>query len=275
MPAALSCELPAEISGGLILSFMTISPPPSDWRDLQRQVARILAECGMDAATDVPLTLVRGTVDADVYAIDRESVPETIYVCECKHWSTRVPKTVVHSFRTVVQDGGAHHGLLISSQGFQAGAVSAANLSNVRLLTWDAFQAMFETRWVERHFVPELARIAEPFLDYTDPWIGSRISKALDSGGAAVQDRFFELRERHGDLGGYVLAIRVAEFHRGRTRGDVLGELPLAASAPEVASRLPQDIANAVHRRELLDLLIKHVRAAIGDFESAFGRSVV
>jgi hypothetical protein len=31
----------------------------------------------------------------------------------------RVPQTVVHSFRTVVIDSGANHGLIISSGGFQ------------------------------------------------------------------------------------------------------------------------------------------------------------
>src|SRR4051794_8094778 len=96
-----------------------ICPEPTDWRDLQEQVARILAECGMDTAVEKPLELVRGTKNIDVYAEDNDENPSVTYVCECKHWQGSVPKEVVHSVRTVVSDCGANWGFVISKTGFQ------------------------------------------------------------------------------------------------------------------------------------------------------------
>jgi len=58
---------------------------------------------------------------------------------ECKYWKRPIPQTVVHAFRTVVADSGANVGLIVSLNGFQAGADSAALLSNVHLIDWYIF----------------------------------------------------------------------------------------------------------------------------------------
>jgi hypothetical protein len=95
-------------------------------------------------ATEVNRTIktVRGTVNVDVYAEDVTQTPSAVCLCECKHWSTAVSKDVVHAFRTVVSDFGASWGFLISSGGFQSGAIEAATYSNVRLQTWEEFEAL-------------------------------------------------------------------------------------------------------------------------------------
>src|SRR5437867_12838451 len=122
--------------------------PPTDWRDLQRQVSLILTECGLKSETDKKIKTVRGEVNIDVYAEDPDSHPPTTYLCECKHWQSAVPKTIVHAFRTVINDYGPNWGFIISSAGFQSGAYQAAASSNVRLLTWEAFQDLFMERWI-------------------------------------------------------------------------------------------------------------------------------
>jgi len=90
---------------------------------------------------------VRGAVDIDVLVHDRTRRPHALVLCECKLWSRRVPKTVVHAFRTVVHDSGAHHGFIISDSGFQAGSYDAAANANIKLLTWEQFQAEMYNRW--------------------------------------------------------------------------------------------------------------------------------
>jgi hypothetical protein len=84
------------------------------WQDLQREVARILAECGFTVEVEKVLTTVRGEVEVDVYA--QEIVKGRTYqlLCECKHWDRAVRQTVIHSFRTIVSDFGANVGYLIS-----------------------------------------------------------------------------------------------------------------------------------------------------------------
>lgn len=154
------------------------SKEPKNWQDLEIKVASILAECGMAAQRNKEITTVRGKVTVDVLAIDPHSSPELIYLCECKHWSAAIPRSVVHSFRTVVQDFGAHLGILISRQGFQSGALDAAELANIKLLTWVEFQKLFINRWKEYRYntLRPLFEDVFEYYDYFSAPIGNAIS---------------------------------------------------------------------------------------------------
>jgi restriction system protein len=77
---------------------------PKDWRELQDKAAQILSESGFEAHTDREILLARGTVCVDVLARAPFAAPSTIYICECKHWQSAVPRNIVHAFRTVVID---------------------------------------------------------------------------------------------------------------------------------------------------------------------------
>ncbi len=123
--------------------FATVAPystETSDWRDLQHKVVSILHICGCESDVERTIETVRGKVDVHVHVIDSTTSPKLTYLCECKHWSSAVPKIVVHSFRTVVSDYGAHVGFLISRNGFQSGAYEGAQNSNIRLVNWFEFQ---------------------------------------------------------------------------------------------------------------------------------------
>jgi restriction system protein len=140
---------------------MLTSRIPLDWKALENDVARILNECGFAVKTESVITTVRGKVEVDVHA--QEVVEGRAYtvLCECKHWSSRVPQNVVHGFRTVVADSGAHLGYVISIAGFQSGAIKAAEISNIRLVTWQEFQKEFEHSWIKHQLVPRLGRLFE------------------------------------------------------------------------------------------------------------------
>lgn len=92
-----------------------------------------------------------------------------ILLFECKNWRTRILQEKVHAFRTVVTETGANVGYIVSAAGFQKGAYLAAENSNVRLVTWDEFQAEFEQLWIERHLLPTVADRLDPLLTYTEP----------------------------------------------------------------------------------------------------------
>ena len=142
---------------------------PATWKDLEGAVANLLTKCGLEVALGKAVPLVRGEVDVDVFARDTHSGRNVVIFCECKHWQVAVPKTVVHAFRTVVADGGADSGYIISSQGFQAGATDAAKGSNVRLRTWQSFQADFETLYVENYFRERLQQVVDSLTSFTEP----------------------------------------------------------------------------------------------------------
>lgn len=120
---------------------------PRDWRELQDQVAQLFSELDCEVDVGQRVTLVRGKKEIDVVVRDPETAPPSVYLCECKFWSKAVPLEVVHSFRAVMADAGAHRGFIVSRMGFQAGSKEAVERTNVDLLTFDALQSLFFDRW--------------------------------------------------------------------------------------------------------------------------------
>ena len=163
---------------------MIESVPGVDWRDLQNRVAAILSECGMSTEVARTVRTVRGVVEVDVFATDPSTTPPSIYLVECKRWQTLVPKAEVKSFRTDVSDFGAHFGLFISARGFQSGAPQVVKHTNVHLLSWPAFQELFEERWCCRFWVPTVRDRCDNLLAEIDPPSGSDACVRLAHGDA-------------------------------------------------------------------------------------------
>jgi hypothetical protein len=183
---------------------------PNNWKALELMVAGILQEIGFNPVIrQKRIDLVRGYVNADVYAEDNTQTPKIIYLCECKHWSSKVPKTVIHSFRTVMQDFGANYGFIISEKGFQKGAIDAARNTNVDLVDWSKFQNIFFPRWL-KCYSKEVVNELDELIQYTEPILGSALVRKLDS---VTKDRttrinrFKELRQEYMPIGTAVLAL--------------------------------------------------------------------
>ena len=174
---------------------------PDGWRDLQAQVNRILNEVGMNSEVEKSIDTVRGSVVVDVFAQDTGTQPQTTYICECKHWKSRVPKTVVHSLNTVVNNYGANWGFIISSAGFQSGAFEAAQRTNIKLRTWAEFQELFSQRWMKNYMEPRLRKeVVDPLFHLTEPIVGSRVNRLADSIENFQWKTFFELNRKYAPL---------------------------------------------------------------------------
>lgn len=241
---------------------------PGTWQELETVVGRILRECGYDVEVQKNVKLARGDADIDVWADDHSSPPNVIAV-ECKRWKAAVPKNVVHAFRAVVGDSGANTGLLISAAGFQDGAVEAAQYSNVRLLTWEAFQEIFAERWYRTFMAPRLYAEAGPLIEYTEP-INSRISRKANALSPDADRAFEALRERYATLGIGLMPLFMEGF--GKTKGPVVPNLPLRASmTPEAALHFPDAVLDDVALRPLMKALSAAYAAAIAEFDVVFG----
>jgi Restriction endonuclease len=141
---------------------------PTDWADLQNLVAQLFFELGCETLVGRRLALVRGSKEIDVWVRDPHTVPPSEYLCECKYWNKHIPQDVIHSFRTVVADYGAHRGFIISRTGFQSGAYEAVRNTNVNLVTFSELQAIFFDRWrtaMGERFMPYADRLS-PYWDY-------------------------------------------------------------------------------------------------------------
>lgn len=142
---------------------------PNNWKELQDFVAEYLSTAGYKASTPYEIDTARGKVEVDVYIESPYELVKHI-VCECKYWSTPVTKEKIHAFRAVVQDIGAELGIIISKNGYQSGAIEAANYSNVRLETWDSFLRIIENRWIDNQLwtVKTMAARVMSFADEYD-----------------------------------------------------------------------------------------------------------
>lgn len=145
-----------------------LNEDPKSWRELELMVSKVLNDAGYAAYNDMQISTVRGNVNIDVLAEDKNTIPTSTYIIECKYWDSDIPQTIIHSFRTIVNDYGAHHGLIIARNRFQSGAYAAVKNTNIRLLSWEEFLNLFEERWLDES-INTLYKIGQPLLIYTDP----------------------------------------------------------------------------------------------------------
>jgi hypothetical protein len=185
------------------------SDKPRDWKDLESKVCQIFLECGCQTERSKHIVLPRGEVAIDVYALDTVREPNLIIVCECKHWRKRISQSVVHAFRTVVAETGAHVGFLISSAGFQTGAVETAKKTNLELVTWQQFQERFYDRWKES-MRAKLAIMADEVFDYSD-YFHRRTTSVLH----AIPERVQELESLWQRFSAYSGATSYSHLWRG------------------------------------------------------------
>lgn len=150
---------------------MITNQTPGSWQDLQTEVARILSECGFVTEIEKPLQLARGQADIDVYAEETVHGRKNTIICECKYWQAKIPQHVIHSVRTIVQDGGINTGYIISINGFQSGSKEATAFSNLELLTWEAFQQKFLSTWYYTWFLPAYTALVDSFIEFCEPFL--------------------------------------------------------------------------------------------------------
>jgi hypothetical protein len=158
---------------------MIFNSAPKDWADLQNKVAQVFSEIGCLVGIEKEIVTTRGPVNVDVHVQDITKSPNLTYICECKHWESSIPKSIVHSFRTVIADYGAHVGYLISKKGYQSGAYEASANSNIMLLTWNEFQEFFFDAWYAGMW-KRVHSISVPIIQYLGPF-DERVDKVIGS----------------------------------------------------------------------------------------------
>lgn len=105
----------------------------SNWKEYQEEAARFFRDLGLDAQTNITVQGVRATHDIDVLVRSHHFGFDITWIVECKYWATSVTKLHVLALREIVADLGADRGILLAENGYQSGAIEAANLTSVRL----------------------------------------------------------------------------------------------------------------------------------------------
>jgi len=87
----------------------------------------------------------RGVHAIDVWVVFERFGLEQRWAVECKLWKRRIPKSEVQSFKSTVEVVGADKGIFVAENGFQSGAIKAANSTNILLTKLADLQAQAET----------------------------------------------------------------------------------------------------------------------------------
>jgi len=174
------------------------SNEPTDWKELQTRVAKIFSDMGFTSEIEKDIKLVRGTVNVDVLATWKHININEVHIAECKYWKKLVPKSVVHSFRTIISDYGANTGYIISRNGFQKGAIEAAENSNIHLFSFDQFQTEFRTKWLNM-VVDDLEKLGYPLRKYSDP-LENFYDKDYNLLEKSEQKRFHQLQDKYENV---------------------------------------------------------------------------
>lgn len=237
---------------------MIIEREPQDWRELQNLVAKILDELDCSAEIDKTIKTVRGTVAVDVFVKDPSHTPPLVFLCECKYWSSSIPKTVVHAFRTVVADFGANRGYLISKVGFQSGAIEAAHNSSVELMTWAEFQNTFYDRWLQA-MTERLYEPADAIFEYMDV-LADRMNAVK-----WTEDRRLQYENLFFRSGIYVHANRWSQFASREKK-----HFPIEVHDPN-CPRGAQSMVQLNNYREYFDLAYAAAPGLLAEWREFFG----
>lgn len=236
---------------------------PENWQSLQDDVGRILGECGFDFETSKVIKIPRGKVEVDVYAEELVHGRKNIIVCECKYWRSRVPQSVIHAFRTVVQEIGANTGYIISLEEFQSGSHAASEFTNIELVTWNQFQKVFLESWYENFFTKEVNEKLDSIMTYAEPFLPAWFEKMS----AIDKDKYIELHQKYAIFG--VIMQSLGPYTRLLSRAPI-PSLPLRKewSGKCDISSVPSNILDEVGYRELLSLAMSFGAQGISEFHA-------
>ncbi len=129
------------------MSYKIFDHEPKTWERLEEMTCQAFHEMGYTSHQNYTVKTVRGDVKIDVYALNNKTSIPTIVLCECKYWNKPVNQQIIYSFRTICHDIGAHFGLIISKKGFQSGAETTRQSTNIHLLDFNQFQEQFFQEW--------------------------------------------------------------------------------------------------------------------------------
>jgi hypothetical protein len=239
---------------------------PKDWKDLQVRVAKIFSDMGFTTEIEKDITLVRGKVNVDVFATRKIFNTTETQIAECKHWTSAVPKSVVHSVRTILSDYGANTGYIISRKGFQEGAHEAAQSSNLHLFDFDQFQTEFRTQWVN-NVVDELEIAGYPLRKYSDT-LESFYDNAYDELDEAKQKEFRQLQNKYKYISMKSFRLLYKNAINGQLELDYLDQI-----VTDNSKDFPKNISvNCL--MDYFEYLKKISRAGVAEFDRLFGQSI-
>ncbi|ELB2044435.1 restriction endonuclease [Vibrio parahaemolyticus] len=249
---------------------MIEDPKPSNWKDLQSGVCKILNEVGISAELEQKIKTPRGSVEIDVYGVDRNSVEQIKYIIECKNWGKPVAQHVVHSFTTVLQETGGHIGILVSKEGFQEGARSYINNTNIVAFTYAEFQQRYFKLWYKKYFCPKIFEAIDTFFQYIEP-INSRRSRHVEQLSKAQREEYYALCSQY-EMFGIVMAMLSSD--KFAHDSEPSGVFDIEEFKRKTATFGEEFQYQSNYYRDLIDEISQHSQSISQKFHTVFGGDI-
>jgi Restriction endonuclease len=235
---------------------------PDGWEELEALVADILAEAGLTTQRQLTLRLPRGAVTVDVMV--EETIDNIVFrtICECKNWRTNIPQDVVHGFRTVIQESGAHRGYIISRIGFQSGAIEAAKSTNIDLVTFPQFQELYFDKWINKRLWT-IEKEVGAINTYYEPFGIPGISRVDDE---QHELAYVEVHKKFLFVG---CILPLFSPYSRMVRKSPTVALPIDVTGLEKQGvSIPEDLKAATTYREFFELLVGYARTGLTELRA-------
>ena len=145
-----------------VLPKITVSNQPDEY---ERFVQQVIAELGiMNPEHQREFVGIRSQrkIKVDVsFELTPLGGARTIYVVECKCYNHRVPVDDIEEFHSKLDDIGAHKGILITTVGFQEGAIKTAKGRGIALALLTKESQPGELRFIVNSAQPTQSRSVE------------------------------------------------------------------------------------------------------------------
>ena len=239
---------------------------PTDWRDLQNKCGKILEDIGFHSEVEKDIKTVRGVVNVDVLATNKNITPNESIIVECKYWNSKIPKSIIHSFRSVVADYGANSGFIVSKAGFQSGSFDAVKNTNVYLMEFDEFQEHFKLRYLN-YVTSKLQKIGYPLRKYSDWFKGtwdSEVEKLSDE----KQKIHQQLSVKYDTISMASIIINYKNVMTGELELEYIDDVIKMQS-----EKFPKDVIINSYS-EYFDWLINFCEIGVQEFDELFGKKL-
>lgn len=154
---------------------MNIGALVKDWGGFEQLVAKLNETGEVTVEHNVKLTGRSGAVrQIDVLIHHKEGLYEHLVVAECKYWNVPVDRLQVDALATTVREVGASRGVIFSTKGFQAGAITQAQHDNIDLFT---VRDLFDSEWGSPGRIIDLIlQVIQPSIGNLAPLQATRVS---------------------------------------------------------------------------------------------------
>jgi hypothetical protein len=154
-----------------------------DWRQYQHEAAEFFQSLDCKVAIEAKIAGARAEHKIDVWVLFSMFGLETKWVIECKNWNSPVPKEKVLALKSIVEDVGADRGILISTAGFQSGAVHAAEMTNITLTDLDSLKETAHDDLIQS----VIHRIETRVIELTHDLFGLRIYESTGPNSGTIR----------------------------------------------------------------------------------------